>query len=209
MQFKLYPPYIVIVGVFNQQIKVHVRELPSEIFCATVEEDMCVHWGASIVDYETVRIRNVEIYISREPVYRTHLTSFTVMAAYSPFSATHDGIANIYRFPVDTSARNLTFSDYKPSITFNTPANVSLEPTCLGKTGMRTVWLSHQWNSDDYQLMKGSFPINSSKTMVAPLSPLHLALPFEPHTCRSLYFEEATGKVWISVHTGDIFVLQF
>lgn len=210
MLFKLYSPHIVIVGVSAQQIKVHVRELPKKIFSSWTGEETYEDWAASIIDYKTIRIRNVEIYISPEPIYRSPLTSFTVMAAHLPFSTSHEGVADIFRFPIDISARNLSFDDWKPALAFNMQPNVTLDPTCFGKTGMRAVWLSHRWNLDDYQLMRGSFSDTvNAKAMIAPLAPPDLALPFEPHTCRSLYFEEATGKVWVGVHTGDIFVLQF
>ena len=210
MLFKLYSPHIVIVGVSAEQIKVHVRELPRKIFSSWTGEETCEEWAASIVDYKTIRIRNVDIYVSPEPIYRLPLTSFTVMAAHLPFSTSHEGVAEIFRFPIDIASRNLTFTEWKPKLVFNMPPNVTLDPTCLGKTGMRAVWLLHRWNFDDYQLMRGSFlDTVNGKAMIAPLAPPDLALPLEPHTCNSMYFEEATGKVWVGLHTGDIFMLQF
>ncbi|KAF8968102.1 hypothetical protein BDZ97DRAFT_1800871 [Flammula alnicola] len=176
--------------ILSEQIKVHVRELPSKIFSSTAlprppteEETPSEDWAAAIVDYETTRIRNVEMQISSEPIYLSSLNSFT---------------------------RNLTFDECQPTHRFSTPPNVTLDPTCLGKTGLRGVWLSHQWNSDEYRLMKGYFPATgNTPSLVVPLQPPELALPFEPHTCRSLYFEEATGRLFVGVHTGDIYILQF
>ncbi|KAF9477932.1 hypothetical protein BDN70DRAFT_880631 [Pholiota conissans] len=216
MRFKLYSPYIVITGIHKRRIIAYVRKLPNTIFSSKQiqmdDESLPENWAASIVDYETGPMLSslADIHISPEPIYATPLTTFTLLVTYSPYASAEGGKVEVYRFPVDTSALNLKFSDWRSSLDFLTPANVTLEPMCLGKTGLRAVWLSHQWNTDDFKLMKASFPnAVNAEAVVAPFHAPTLALPFEPHTCHSLYFDEAAGKVWVGVHTGDIFVFQF
>ncbi|KDR76201.1 hypothetical protein GALMADRAFT_247460 [Galerina marginata CBS 339.88] len=216
MQFKIYSRHIVIVGVYKGRIKVHVRELPREIFSTRaipqpLDEEMIptTSWESVIVDYETPKIRTPEISITSEPIYYSSLESFTVMANYFPLSETENGIVNVYHFPIDVSKHGLKFTDWGPTYSFATPPNVSLDPACIGKTGYRAVWLSHQWEIDDFRLLKASFPINGEPHFVEPLQPPEMPLPFEPHTCRSLYFEEATGRLFVGVHTGEIYLLEF
>lgn len=217
MRFKLYSSFIIIAGIYQQRIKVHVRELPGVIFSPTTvtnamdEDAPSEDWGASIADYETDPIKAAELHISPEPLYTSSpITSFTVVATYSPFSSMEHGLTNVYHFPINTSSRNVAFTSWPFALSFFTPSNATLDPMCLGKTGLRALWLSHQWNTDGYKLMRASFPVVvGSDAVVAPLQAPDIALPFEPHTCRSLYFEEATGKVWVGIHTGEIFVLQF
>ncbi|KAF8910651.1 hypothetical protein CPB84DRAFT_1764267 [Gymnopilus junonius] len=211
MQFKIYSQHIVIVGAYQERVKVHVRKIPSQLFSdAKVSRILEEHlipskdWDSYIVDYETAKIGNLEFFISPEPVYCSILESFTVMVTHSPFSSMERGIISIYRFPIDTNKQGLKFTDWNPLHTFPKPRNVTFEPTCLGKTGRRAVWLSHQWNADVYVLMKASFG-----DIVAPLQPQGQALPFEPHTCQSLYFEEATGRLFVAVTTGQIYILEF
>lgn len=211
MQFKLYSRHIVVVGVCHERVKVLVREIPGELFMepaasGPLEEDTIpsMDWAFSIVDYQTPMIRNLEFFISPEPVDDTSLDSFTIMVTHTPFSTMDPGNVNIFRFPIDTTKRDQNFMDWEPAYTFPTLSNATMEPTCLGKTGRRAVWLSHQWNVDVFTLMKASFG-----DIVAPLHAADQALPFQPHTCQSLFFEEATGRLFVGVHTGEIYVLEY
>lgn len=222
MQFKIYPPYIVIIGSHFEKIKVHVRRMPSKIFSTKTipphafdEETIpLVKWDSSIVEYETARIHNLEISIPSEPVYASSiLDSFTVMINHSPFSPIENGVVDIYQFPIDTSKRDLRFTDWKPVHTFTIPPNVSLEPICVGKAGKRVVWLLHEWNNDAYHLMKATFPKTGDPSLhphlVVDLQPPELPLPFEPRDCKALYLEEASGRLFVGVHTGEIYILDF
>ncbi|CAA7266846.1 unnamed protein product [Cyclocybe aegerita] len=217
LQFRIYSEFIALVGVYNEQLKVQVRELPMNILSGEPISHLSPtdlipveDWKSSVVDYDTPRDRNLEIYTTAEPLYQTSLESISVMVAHSPFSTMQRGKVNVFHFPVDTSKRDQRFSNWEPDYTFTTPPNVTLEPTCLGKTGRRAVWLEHQWNTDDFRLMKGSFiPTGDAPPHAVLLRPAEMALPFEPHTCRSLAFEESSGRVWIGVHTGDIYILEF
>jgi len=170
-------------------------------------------WDPLIVEYETERIRNVEFCISEEPFGKTPPQSITVMAVHSPFSMMQDGTVNMYYFPIDNRfSPGQKFTAWKQTHSFDTPPNVTLEPACVGKTGCRAVWLSHQWNTDDFRLMKGSFSVTgdtSDPPLVVSLQPPEQALPFQAHTCGSLYFENDTGRLFVGVHTGEIYILQF
>ena len=195
----------------------HVRELPKKILSTTPithapqhDEIPLVDWASSIVDYETPTTQNLEMYLSPEPSSPSLLETLTLLVAHSPFSTMENGTINVYHFPIDLSKRNLQFTDWRPTHTFRTPPNVTLESICLGKTGYRAVWLSHQWNLDDYTLVKASFPkAGKMGPVVVPLQPPDQVLPFEPHACRSLYFEEASGRLFVAIHTGEMYILEF
>jgi hypothetical protein len=90
---------------------------------------------------------------------------------------------------------------------FNVPAKTSVDKVCLGKTGRRAIWLQRHWDTDEFDVMKGSF---SGPPKVGALFPRHLAFPFGPlHACQSLAFDEATGRVAISLLTGQLYVVDY
>ncbi|KAF8149978.1 hypothetical protein B0H34DRAFT_170705 [Crassisporium funariophilum] len=229
LYIKIYTPYIVIAGVRergnhpfpqHQQLDVRVRELPSSIFedvplstaSRPIESTTLTTWASIVADYQTQNLpSNLDINISLEPVSSgATLHSFTVFACHSPPSQAGRGAVEVYRFPINTSWRNAKFADWQPIHTFSTPPNVSLEPTCVGQNGCRAVWLEHQWNTDDYRLMKASLPATGEMPpLVMPLEAQQFSLPFLPHTICSLTFEESTGRVWVAVHTGEIYILEF
>ncbi|KAH9481722.1 F-box/WD repeat-containing protein 7 [Psilocybe cubensis] len=217
MQFKIYPPYIIIVGSIKDKIKLQVRKLPMAIFSTIpIPPDFDEHtmplakWDSSIVDYETVAIRNLEMSISSEPFYTPFgLKSFRIMVNHSPLSPMENGRVDIFQFPIDTSQQNLEFTGWKPLHSFPTPPNSTLEPICIGTSGSRAVWLAHQWNNDEYHLVKGSFGEDGSY-LVTDLQPPELPLPFEARDCKALYLEETRGRLFVGVHsTAEVFILEF
>lgn len=196
-----------------------VRELPERIFSDAEElsntpgtnPSRTNEWGAVISDFESIRIRNGELYITEEPVYHSSPKTFTVMVAQSAFSTLEKGSIGVYHFPIDLSLREAKFTDWKPTHTFKTPPNVTLEPMCMGKLGYRAVWLEHQWNSDELRLMRATFPAmgDSRPIMVSLLHPASFALPFEPFKVKSMHLEESSGRVWVGIVTGEIYLLEF
>ncbi|KAF8896375.1 hypothetical protein BD779DRAFT_1495567 [Infundibulicybe gibba] len=59
-----------------------------------------------------------------------------------------------------------------------------------------------------HRLMKATFSSTGASPMVGELLPRHFPLPFEPQACQSLSFDEATGRVCIGLHTGEIYLLD-
>jgi len=200
----MYSKHIVLYGVDEDQLKVQLCELP---------QNSLPRAFTTIISYVTPKIQNMEIYATSEPMYEMAPEIFTVMVAHSPFNTFTKGVVRVYNFPIDISERNVHRESPPAVFTFATPPSASMEPMCLGRTGLRAVWLEHQWNTDEYRLMKGSFPCKGqgaeSEPHVVLLQRAELALPFEPHHCRSLALDEATGRVWVGVHTGEVYILEF
>ena len=89
---------------------------------------------------------------------------------------------------------------------FAIPAKTSVDKVCVGKTGRRAVWLQRHWDTDEFDVMKSTF---STSPKVGALFPKHLAFPFGPlHTCESLAFDEAAGRVAMSLLTGQLYILD-
>ncbi|CAK5268536.1 unnamed protein product [Mycena citricolor] len=93
---------------------------------------------------------------------------------------------------------------------FPTHTATSAEMVCLGETGTRAVWLEKQWGTDEFTLMKAIIPLdNTQRVVVEPLLAKHKALPFELRRVQCLALEEATGRVCLTTHFGELFMLQF
>ncbi|KAI3614925.1 hypothetical protein WG66_016995 [Moniliophthora roreri] len=114
---------------------------------------------------------------------------------------------HVVKFPLNTSD---TSKIWAHRLTADTSSAVDI--MCVGQSGRRMVWLERRWDTDTFVLMKGHFPSNTErggKAIVGPLVPPHTALPFEFHACQSLAFDEATGRVCVGLHTGDLYLLDF
>ncbi|KIY43992.1 hypothetical protein FISHEDRAFT_77911 [Fistulina hepatica ATCC 64428] len=107
---------------------------------------------------------------------------------------------------IDTSARapqsNITI---RP---FRLQPFVNGDIVAVGLSNRRAVWLERNWDADTYRLVRASFS-DAKCALIQPIVPPHLSLPFEPHTCYSLTFDEASGRVAMGIHTGQIYILQF
>jgi len=77
----------------------------------------------------------------------------------------------------------------------------------IGQTGRRAVWLQRHLETDQFVFMKATFPLNQ-EPMVANLLPSHMVFPFEAHTCQSISLDEATGRVCLAFHTGEMYLLN-
>ncbi|KAJ3714243.1 hypothetical protein C8R42DRAFT_683471 [Lentinula raphanica] len=125
----------------------------------------------------------------------------------------------IIRFPIHSDNNGTTTFQQQNSLqTFTFPrardVEVYPESTALGLRGRRAVWLERKRDEDsdrmNFNLMKGSFPSNQSGALdVGPLLSEHKALPFGLDTCLSVAFDEAKGRVFLGLYTGDIYVLDF
>ena len=92
---------------------------------------------------------------------------------------------------------------------FTVPGSTSIEVAKIGTRGHRAVWLEHNWESQQFRLMKMSVPVGHDKPHVGVLLPPDPELPFSPRECQSLAFDEVTGRVCLGLYTGDLYILDF
>jgi len=92
---------------------------------------------------------------------------------------------------------------------FTVPGSASIEVAKIGTRGHRAVWLEHNWELQQFRLMKLSAPVGHGKPSVGVLLPPDPELPFSPRECQSLAFDEVTGRVCLGLYTGDLYILDF
>ncbi|KAJ7637740.1 hypothetical protein DFH06DRAFT_1478714 [Mycena polygramma] len=213
MHFKVSPRQLVIVGIHNEStLVVRTHDLPPAIFKQIPPNSTpsqptlsAESLPDSTAQFESpLAISDVDFwYLSADS---THTSRISSISFHSLVRMAKD---YIFHFPLDGRMDEGIIA--KPSVsTFTTDSSASAEIVCLGETGSRAVWLQRRWTSDEYTLMKATFSPNGREpAVVQPLLARHLALPFELHRCQSLAFEEATGRVCLAVHTGELWLLQF
>ena len=80
----------------------------------------------------------------------------------------------------------------------------------LGTSGRRAVWAEYKWDSDDVQINRmdcgSSGRSHSFHSVLLPPDP---GLPFKPRECRSIAFDEATGRLCLGLYNGNIYVLDY
>jgi hypothetical protein len=93
---------------------------------------------------------------------------------------------------------------------FTVPGSTSIEVVKIGTRGHRAVWLEHNWELQQFRLMKLSAPVaGHGKPSVGVLLPPDPELPFTPRECQSLAFDEVTGRVCLGLYTGNLYILDF
>ena len=92
---------------------------------------------------------------------------------------------------------------------FAVPGSTSIEVVKIGTRGHRAVWLEHNWELQQFRLMKLSAPVGHDKPSVGVLLPPDPELPFSPRECQSLAFDEVTGRVCLGLYTGALYILDF
>ena len=92
---------------------------------------------------------------------------------------------------------------------FSIPGSTSIEVVKIGTRGHRAVWLEHNWELQQFRLMKLSAPVGHGKPSVGVLLPPDPELPFSPRECQSLAFDEVTGRVCLGLYTGVLYILDF
>lgn len=120
----------------------------------------------------------------------------------------HPGSAWVFFFPLDfegTGGPEMHLTMHR----FSTPANAVANMVCVGQTGRRAVWMERRWDTDNFRLMKATFhPSAEEPPVVKNLLPPNVALPFETHTCQSMAFDETTGRLYLGLHTGELYILE-
>jgi len=93
---------------------------------------------------------------------------------------------------------------------FTVPGSTSIEFAKVGTRGHRAVWMEHNWELQQFRLMKLSAPVGYAKSpSVGVLLPPDPELPFSPRECQSLAFDEVTGRVCLGLYTGTLYILDF
>jgi hypothetical protein len=213
LHFKVYPRQLVLTSVRNDStLVVRVHDLPTAVSSITTPSSEPIILLESLptpnAEYESPAISDVDYHLSADST-----RSIPHISSISFHSLVRTADDYIFHFPLDRSLRH--FHDngrVQPSFVgpFNTHASASAELVCLGETGSRAVWLERRWTSDEYTLMKATFSSNGTNPVVVePLLARGSALPFELHMCQSLAFEEATGRVCLTIYTGELYILQF
>ncbi|KDQ59271.1 hypothetical protein JAAARDRAFT_57193 [Jaapia argillacea MUCL 33604] len=98
-----------------------------------------------------------------------------------------------------------------PSIAM-VPSAQTAERVQIGVEGRRAVWLDRNLETEEVKVMKlSALSTNgiSSTYKVGVLLPEYPVLPFRPSACRSLAFDEVTGRLCLGLFTGEFYVLDF
>lgn len=132
---------------------------------------------------------------------------FLSVIIFPPLSDPTKGSGRMFKIPlIDTLQRQVDIK-LQP-IPFHMKTTMTIDSSCIGMSGQRAVWLQRRWDTDEFEFIRASFSSSAAETKIVNLLPKHLALPFEAHRCSSLAFDEASGRVCIGLHTGEIFVLD-
>lgn len=144
--------------------------------------------------------------------FHSSIGQFNTVAA---LSFPNQGPNLFIRFPVYSDSGGITRFETleKPEIIpiQRSISSASCDQVSIGDWGRRAVWLERRWDSDNPIpiLMKAAFPSDGS-VVVGSLLPSQTALPlpFQMHTCQCLALDEAMGRVYVGLYTGDIYILD-
>ncbi|KAJ8072471.1 hypothetical protein PM082_016030 [Marasmius tenuissimus] len=196
MQFRLFPGTLVVTGLHQGHLICQKYDLTGLAFTNPSEavEFRFPPPTEHFISPAKVSSLGATDYRLSADHFSESLASISAFTYNQPSDARHVHAFSLSGAPV--TAQKLPSSD------------ATIDMICMGHTGRRAVWLERRWNTDTdaFVLMKGSF---GRTPLVAPLVPSHVALPFVFHACQSLAFDEATGRVCVALHTGDIYLLDF
>jgi hypothetical protein len=195
--------HLIIVGKRKQQFIVSYYDL--EPILAAIRQEISEEeyiLGEPILKYETRKIPDFpDFNVSIAEVY-SHLPSISVLSFNSQAAfQNRNNMVNLFWFQPsavpEQQVRELRFTQRRSAVQ---------EIVNLGKSGRRAVWVQRMWATDAFELMKGSFA--HGKVVVGDLFASRLALPFEISAVQTITFDEATGKVGLGLHTGEIYLFQ-
>lgn len=206
-------------------IKVYVRELPKILLSnETVKMESytlkdvdipSATWESSVVDYESDMQPGDSVRLARSENmdHFSELNSITVLACRCSWNGTtNEEQMAVFHFPVDTSRRNLHITGWQAMYTFSIPSLNGTWSNLVGRTGRRTVCMSKE-RSDNTTVevtMKASLPTNSTTVpLVHNLLVAEMGLPFGVHRCKSVYLEEASGRLFVTLDAGEVYLLEF
>lgn len=138
---------------------------------------------------------------------RSLCQKFSLLAFWVRDGLPGEGI--LAHFPVD-----LTTSAEEPvrlslPQRFPVPPSTSIEIIKLGTEGHRAVWLEHNWETQEFRLMKLSAGVGNLEPDVGVILSPDPELPFSPRECHSLAFDEVTGRLCLGLYNGALYVIDF
>ena len=207
---------IILVGTLNQYFAMRIYDLPDSIFLGESpctepqDEKLGVAFSYNVTPIPSPSFFDFAISdsINIPPIGRCSRLS---MVAFDG-GGSRDGGGYLVHFCMeDTDDDGQPPS--QPRMTeprrFTVPGSTSIEVVKVGTRGHRAVWLEHNWELQQFRLMKLSAPVGHGKPSVGVLLPPDPELPFSPRQCQSLAFDEVTGRVCLGLYTGDLYILDF
>ncbi|KAG7089554.1 hypothetical protein E1B28_011227 [Marasmius oreades] len=202
MHFRLFPGLLVVTGIYEGNFTLHKYDIADLKFTSSeASEDL--ELGPPFEEFSSP----VEVPSSLGFDYTLSADNFSRSLTWITAMTYHQSqtFRYIIKFPMKQTQYREVLAHKLPSDSGST-----IDVICIGHSGQRAVWLERRWHTDTFVLMKGSFPSGDDrKPSVSTLVPRHMALPFEFYACQSLAFDEATGRVCVGLHTGDLYLLDF
>ncbi|KAF9468101.1 hypothetical protein BDZ94DRAFT_1247185 [Collybia nuda] len=166
-----------------------------------------------LLNYDAIQFpTEFDVHLSLESANGT--SGFIPIVVFPSLVVPTGGLAYMIKFPLSPTTHNMEGMEELqgtiqiPMQQFSTSAKTSADILCVGRTGYRAVWIQRRWDNDEFEFMKTTFSSSDELVDVIPLLPKHTPLPFKSHACQSLAFDEASGRLYISVHTGELFILD-
>ncbi|TFK40343.1 hypothetical protein BDQ12DRAFT_680778 [Crucibulum laeve] len=220
MQLRLFPEAIAII-TYNDRapgIDISVRAFSAGILSTKIHPQSNLSslsipeepWGEAISEYKLTSMPSFfDLCISPESATRAD-DKLSLMVFYrQPRGApTIPWDGAIFRFPLSFKRQSKPIIISKPVHQFKLPRHTQPDIVCVGKTGHRGIWTERRWDSDEYWLKRVSIPLPGEEPVTGDLFSRDITLPFELYTIQSLWFEEATGRVVVALHTGDMFIIE-
>ncbi|KAF8656852.1 hypothetical protein AX16_002399 [Volvariella volvacea WC 439] len=210
-RFRLFQDRAAFVGIQGRDLLFHIHLLPASLVREDCGDANGISAGELLMQFQMNRIPINPLWqLSTDASLATPKDLNAVI--FHAFSD-QQGYGQKIRIPLARSGGPREQSHEQLTVPhvqqFPTTGNASAEIICLGSSGRRAVWLERNWETDEYRLVKATFDDAYPRGKVDALLPRHLALPFEPQTCRSIAFNEASGRVCLGLHTGELYVLDF
>ncbi|KAG6820945.1 hypothetical protein H0H93_009181 [Arthromyces matolae] len=199
LRFRLFSDRIVIIGRRGQNddcLTISIYALPPSLIHSTpanlssfetTEEPI----SQLLVRYSTVvPFRDFDFDISSEPIKNSTVDNVLPLLVF-PRLIHQRGRGCVLWLPLSPQKQ------IRPSLSlFKTPPKSSADVICLGDTGRRAVWLRRHWETDSFELMRGTFSRDKLAVKIQRLLPRDMTLPFEIKNCLSLALDEAKGHVF-------------
>jgi hypothetical protein len=217
--------HIILIGILHQVFAMRIYELPSYISEYEADHDSAVrelHRGdlgplvveSHLANLPSRSVPDFAISDSMNIPAQAPCPQLSLIAFHSREGLSGQG--HLVHFPADSSSmisEPTAKLVHRPEIVlpenFRLPPATSVEIVKLGTEGYRAVWLEHNWETQEFRLMKLSAAVDKGKPSIGVILPPDPGLPFSPRECQSLAFDEVTGRLCLGLYNGDLYVLDF
>ena len=241
LSIRLSHGYIILIGVLHHTFAMRIHELPSSIFAREpnchstlkdISHDDIDGLGRLAAEYHVANVPcdSTPDFVISDSINipeRLLCPELSLMVFH-----VHDvvsGQGHLARFSVYNPSEEFMTEPQLEIIlpqTFLVPPATSMEIVKLGTKGYRAVFLEHNWEKQQFRLMKLSAAVGMDvKPNVGVILPPDPELPFSPRECQSLAFDEVslpkftptkpnrcpkvTGRLCLGLYTGDLYILDF